>query len=102
MTNFEFFGLRKQIILKKLKLPANFVDFKQTIIPVGDYFNKEWFFAMSIEGILQRKTRDFLEWAISATSNEQIAQWATSDFLQGATSTTTDKWFFASSNFCNK
>ena len=39
-NNFEFFGLRKQIILKKLKLSPNFVDFKQTI-PAGDRFNEE-------------------------------------------------------------
>ena len=104
MTNFEFFGLKKQIILKKVKLPANFVDFKQTIIPAGDCFNKDWFFAMSIEGILQRKTRDFLERAISATSNEQIVQWVTSDFLQGATSATTNEPIFqqVTSGFCNK
>ena len=61
LNNFEFFGLRKQIILKKLKLPPNFVDFKQTI---------NTFFAMSIEGNLQQKTRDFLEQANFATSNE--------------------------------
>ena len=39
-NNFEFFGLRKQIILKKLDLSPNFVDFKQ-IIPAGDCFNEE-------------------------------------------------------------
>ena len=47
--------------MKKLKLPPNFVDFKQTI---------NTFFAMSIEGNLQQKARDFLEQANFATSNE--------------------------------
>ena len=41
LDNFEFFGLKKQIMMKKLKLSPNFVDFKQTIIPAGDSFNKE-------------------------------------------------------------
>ena len=91
MNSFEFFDLRKQIMLRKLKLPSNFVDFKQTIIPVHDYFNKEWFFAMSIEETLQRKTLDFLERAVSATSNEQVLQRAKSDFLQLATSATSNK-----------
>ena len=57
-----------------------------TIIPAGNCFNKEWFIAISMEGNLQRKTRYFLEQAISATSNEQILQRAMSDFLQLATS----------------
>ena len=39
-NNSEFFGLIKQIILKKLKLSTNFVDFKQTI-PARDCFNEE-------------------------------------------------------------
>ena len=51
---------RKEFTLKKLKLSSNFVDFKQTIIPAGDCFNEEWFFAMSTEGISQRATSDFL------------------------------------------
>ena len=83
----------KQIILKKLKLPPNFVDFKQTIIPAGDCSNKEWFFAISIEEISQRKTRYFLERAISATSDEQILQRATSDFLQLGISATSKSDF---------
>ena len=41
---------------------------------------------MSIEGILLRKTKDFLERAISGTSNEQILQRVTIDFLQLLTS----------------
>ena len=68
--------------MKKLKLSSNFVDFKQTIIPAGDCFNEEWLFAMSIEGISQRETSDFLERATSATSNEGISQRVTSAFLQ--------------------
>ena len=48
-------------MLKKPKLPSNFVDFKQTIKSAGDRFNKEWFFAMSIEGILQQKKQIFFE-----------------------------------------
>ena len=51
---------------------------------------------MSIEGISQRETSDFLERATSATRNQGISQRvtsaflqrATSDFLQRATSTT--------------
>ena len=39
-NNFEFFGLKKQITLKKIKLSPNFVDFKQTI-PADDCFNEE-------------------------------------------------------------
>ena len=75
--------------MKKLKLSLNFFDFKQTIIPAGDSFNKEWFFARSIQWILQRETSDLLERATSAMSNEQISQRVTNDF-------------FATSNFCNK
>ena len=86
MNNFEFFGTRKQIILKKLKLSSNLVDFKQTIIPVGACFNEAWFFEMSIEGMLQWETSDFLERATSATSNERISQRVRSKFLQRATS----------------
>ena len=54
---------------------------------------------MSIEGISQRETSDFLERATSATSNEGISQRvtrsllqrATSDFLQRATSATSNE-----------
>ena len=89
LDNFEFFGLKKQIMMKKLKLSPNFVDFKQTIIPAGDSFNKEWFFARSIQWILQCETSDLLERGTSATSNEQISERVTNDFL-------------VTSNFCNK
>ena len=81
----NFFGLRKQIILKKIKFTPNFVGFKQTIIPAGGCFNKKWLFLM------QPKTRYFLERAISATINKQIVQRARSDFLQGATSATSNE-----------
>ena len=37
---------------------------------------------MSIEGISQRETSDFLEQATSATSNEGISQRVTRAFLQ--------------------
>ena len=90
MNNFELFGPRKQIILKKLKLSSNFVDFKKTIISEGYYFNKERFFAMSIEGILQQETSDFLEGATSATSYGQILQWETYNET------------FSTCNFCNE
>ena len=66
--------------MKKLKLSSNFVDLKQIIIAAGDYFNEELFFAMSIEGISQRETSDFLVRATSATSNQPILQRVTSDF----------------------
>ena len=70
--------------MKKLKFSSNFFD----------CFNEEWFFGLSIEGISQRETIDFLEQATSGTSNEGILQqvtsaffqWPTSDFLQRATS----------------
>ena len=85
--------------LKNLKLSSNFVDFKQAIIPAGDCFNEEWFFAMNIEGISHRETSNFLKRATSATSNKGIServtsaflQRATSDFLQQATSATSNE-----------
>ena len=80
MNNFEYFGLKKQIILKKLKLSPNFVHFKQSIIPGSDCFNEEWFFAMSIEGILQQETNDVLERATSAASSERLSQRVTDEF----------------------
>ena len=69
-NNFEFFGLIKQIILKKLKLLPNFVNFKQAIL-AGNCFNEEWFFATSNKQISQRVTSNFLQRATSATSNER-------------------------------
>ena len=81
----------------------------------GNYATRnQWFFgratsATSNEGIsqrvtsafLQRATRDFLQWATSATSNERILQRVTSDFLQRATSTTRNQQILqqATSNF---
>ena len=84
--------------MKKLKLSPNFVDFKKTIIPGGDCFNEEWFFATSIEGISQRETSDFLERATSATSNEGISQQVTSAFLQQAASAFLQRATSATSN----
>ena len=84
--------------MKKLKLRSNFVDFKQTIIPAGGCFNEEWFFAMSIEGISQRETIDFLERATSPTSNEGISQRVTSAFLQQAASDSLQRATSATSN----
>ena len=77
--------------MKKQKLSSNFVDFKQAIIPAGDCFNEECFFAMSIEGISQRETSGFSQRATSAMSNKRILQRETSDFLQRATSTASDE-----------
>ena len=58
-------------MLKKLKLSlSNFVDFKQTTIPAGDCLNEEWFFAMSIEGISQQETSDFLEQLLQRVTSE--------------------------------
>ena len=84
--------------MKKLKLSPNFVDFKKTIIPGGGCFNKEWFFATSIEGISQRETSDFLEQATSATNNEGISQRVTSAFLQQAASAFLQRATSATSN----
>ena len=96
MNNFEYFGLKKQIILKKLKLSTNFVHFKQSIIPGSDWFNEEWFFAMSIDGILQQETSDVLERAISAASSERLSQRVTGEFCNE------QQWFLATSNLCNE
>ena len=103
MSNFEFFGPRKQIILKKLKLSSNFVDFKQTIIPAGDCFNEEWFFAMSIKGILQREPVIFWNEQLLQRVTGAFLQQATSDFLQLATSATSNKRILlrVTSEFCN-
>ena len=100
-NNSEFFGLRKQIILKKLDLSPNFVDFKQ-IIPAGDCFNEEWFFVTNNEQISQWVTSDLLQRATSATNNEWISQRVARHFLQRAISATSNEQFFAMSNFCNE
>ena len=55
-------------------------------------------FAMSIDGISQRETSDFLERATSATSNERILQRVTSDFLQRVTSDFLQRATSATSN----
>ena len=54
---------------------------------------------MSIEGISQRETSDYLERATSATSNEGILQRVTSAFLQRETSDFLQR---VTGEFCNE
>ena len=86
-TTLNFWDLE---ILKKLKLPPRFVDFKQTIIPAGACFN-EWQIIFCNEQLLQRVTREVLPQATPATSNKWILQQVTGNFLQQATSGTSNK-----------
>ena len=54
--------------------------------------------------MLQRATSDFLQRAISATSNERILQRVTSDFLQRTTSATSNEriWQRVTSDFLQR
>ena len=79
-NNFEIFGFRKQIILKKLKLSPNFIDL--------------WLFWWV--------TNDLLQWETSVTNNEWF--FVTSNFCnkQQANSATSKAWISATSNFCRE